>query len=242
MSTYVISDIHGEYDAFMGLLEKIHFSEKDTLYVLGDVLDRGLHPIKVLLEMMKYPNIIPIAGNHEVMGITCLRFLLKEISEENISQLNEEIINDLLIWQQNGSMTTTDEFHRLDQDIRKDIVQYIENFSAYEEVTVNDTNYLLVHAGLANFSPDRPIYDYLIEELVWEKVDYERQYFDDRYLITGHTPTQTIEGNPTPGYIYRKNHHIAIDCGACFGGRLAAYCLDTGEEFYSNFCNNGDCV
>ena len=36
------------------------------------------------------------------------------------------------------------------------------------------------------------------------------------------------------GYIYRKNNHIAIDCGACFpGGRLAAICLDTGEEFYS---------
>lgn len=28
---------------------------------------------------------------------------------------------------------------------------------------------------------------------------------------------------------------IAIDCGACYlGGRLAAICLDTGEEFYSS--------
>ncbi len=79
MSTYVISDIHGEYDMFMRLLEKIKFSEKDMLYVLGDVLDRGPNPIKTLLEMMKYPNILPIVGNHEVMGLSGLRFLMKQI-------------------------------------------------------------------------------------------------------------------------------------------------------------------
>ena len=34
--------------------------------------------------------------------------------------------------------------------------------------------------------------------------------------------------------MYRKNNHIDIDCGAYLpGGRLAAICLDTGEEFYS---------
>lgn len=74
MSTYVVSDIHGEYELFMRMLERIHFSEQDILYVLGDVLDRGPHPMKVLLEMMKYPNIIPMIGNHEVMGLTCLKF------------------------------------------------------------------------------------------------------------------------------------------------------------------------
>ena len=53
------------------------------------------------------------------------------------------------------------------------------------------------------------------------------------YVITGHTPTAFIEGNPRPGYIYRQNNHIAIDCG-CYlpGGRLAAICLDTQEEYY----------
>ena len=50
--TYTISDIHGEYDQFMTILEKIHFSDSDTLYVLGDVVDRGEHPIKVLQYMM----------------------------------------------------------------------------------------------------------------------------------------------------------------------------------------------
>ena len=35
MATYVISDIHGEYEKFMELLEEIELEENDTLYVLG---------------------------------------------------------------------------------------------------------------------------------------------------------------------------------------------------------------
>ena len=49
MATYVISDIHGEYWKFMELLDMIHFSDEDILYVLGDVVDRGKNPVKTLL-------------------------------------------------------------------------------------------------------------------------------------------------------------------------------------------------
>ena len=45
---------------------------------------------------------------------------------------------------------------------------------------------------------------------------------------------QTNEDNLHLGYIYRRNNHIAIDCGASYPGeRLATLCLDTGEEDYS---------
>ena len=235
MSTYVVSDIHGEYELFMRMLERIHFSEQDILYVLGDVLDRGPHPMKVLLEMMKYPNIIPMIGNHEVMGLTCLKFLMVEITEDTISRLTEnpDILHKLINWQQNGSITTTDEFHKLDAKTREQIIHYIEDFILYEELTVNDTDYILVHGGLGNFEPDRPLYDYDLHEIVWTRPDYETAYFADKYVITGHTPTQFIEANDRPGYIYRKHNHIAIDCGACHPtGRLGAICLETGEEFY----------
>ena len=73
-----------------------------------------------------------------------------------------------------------------------------------------------------------------LKELVWDRVDYDICYYADKYVITGHTPTQYIYNNPKPGYIYRKNNHIAIDCGAYMpGGRLSAISLDSGEEFYS---------
>lgn len=229
---YCVSDIHGEYDKFMRLLEKIHFSDSDVLYVLGDVFDRGPHPIQVLFEMMKHPNIIPIVGNHELMGITVLKFLMKEITEENIGSIDDRMVQSIINWQMNGSDTTTGEFHKLSLEKRQEVMKYLGEFSAYEEVSAGNKDFLLVHAGLSNFSKRRSLDDYTLNELVWGRTDYEMKYFDDVFVVSGHTPTQNIRQNTRPGYIYRANNHIAIDCGACFGGRLAAICLDTDEEFY----------
>ena len=38
---YAISDIHGRFDKYQEMLELIEFALRDTLYVLGDVIDRG---------------------------------------------------------------------------------------------------------------------------------------------------------------------------------------------------------
>ena len=35
MATYIISDIHGEYDLFIELLDKIKLKKEDTLYILN---------------------------------------------------------------------------------------------------------------------------------------------------------------------------------------------------------------
>ena len=51
MATYVMSDIHGQYEKYLDMLGKISFSEDDTLYILGDVIDRGPEPVKVLMDM-----------------------------------------------------------------------------------------------------------------------------------------------------------------------------------------------
>lgn len=235
IATYVISDIHGEYDLFMELIDIIKLKETDTLYILGDILDRGPHPIKVLLKLMEMPNAVCIVGNHELMALECLEFLCKEITEETIAGIDSEMVDNLITWQMNGSITTTDEFHKLDPETRQDVIDFIKDFLIYEELTVGRKDYLLVHGGLGSYAPEKGIEDYSIEDLVWERADYETQYFDDIYVVTGHTPTQGIEGNPRPGYIYQANNHIAIDCG-CYlsGGRLSAICLDTGEEFYSS--------
>lgn len=40
MAVYVMSDVHGLKDRYDRMMEKIH--EEDTLYILGDVIDRGL--------------------------------------------------------------------------------------------------------------------------------------------------------------------------------------------------------
>ena len=98
MATYVISDIHGEYGKFMELLDMIHFSDEDILYVLGDVVDRGKNPVKTLLKMMEMPNVIPIAGNHEQMMLECMSVLIKEVKDENsVKEFAEKLC--LIMWQ-----------------------------------------------------------------------------------------------------------------------------------------------
>lgn len=232
MSTYVISDIHGNYDAYMEMLGKIHFSDDDMLYVLGDILDRGPHPVKIILDLMQRHNVVCLAGNHEYMAMECMRFLMKEITDETLRELDSDMLEKILNWQQNGAGSTMDELHKLDVHTRKVVFEFIAEFSLYEEVHVNGKVYILVHAGLGNFDPDRPIWEYELDEVVWERPDYGRPYYPDKYVITGHTPTMIIDENPRRGYIYKNNNHIAIDCGAGFGGRLACLCLETEEEFY----------
>lgn len=235
MSTYVISDIHGEYDLFIELLDKIGLRDEDTLYVLGDVLDRGPHPIKTIHKLMEMPNAICLAGNHEFMALDCLDFLMREITDKFLADLDEKMLSNYLTWQQNGCETTINEFSKLELDEKQDVIEFIKEFQLYEELFVNGKEFLLVHSGFGNYRPDKGIGEYSVMELVWERIDYDKGYFPGKTIVSGHTPTQGISGNSSPGSIYRRKNHIAIDCGAFIsGGRLAALCLDTGEEYYSS--------
>ena len=40
---YVLSDIHGQKRRFESIMKQINLQPEDTLYVLGDVIDRTLH-------------------------------------------------------------------------------------------------------------------------------------------------------------------------------------------------------
>lgn len=233
MKTYCISDIHGRYDLFLELLEKIQLKNEDTLYIVGDILDRGPNPIRIITKLMEMPNAICIAGNHEMMALNCLKFLMQEVTDASLEQLDEKMLDDLVTWQYNGSETTIGEFRKLNSEMQQSVLEFLEDFLPYEELTVKGSKYLLVHGGLGGFYQKKKMQDYSIQELVWDRIDYNETYYSDIHIVTGHIPTQEITGNPNPGYIYRKNNHIAIDCGACMPeGRLAAICLDTGEEFY----------
>ena len=142
---YVMGDIHGGYDQFLELLESIQLKDTDILYVLGDVVDRGPHPIKALLKLMEMPNAICIVGNHELMALDGLRFLNTQITTESVDSIDADLVGNLIDWQRNGSETTIEEFKQLDQEMRQEVIEFIMEFSMYEELTVNGQKYLLVH-------------------------------------------------------------------------------------------------
>ncbi len=230
---YVTSDIHGKYDKYISMLELIHFSDEDTLFVLGDIVDRGEEPIKVLKDMMERPNVYPLMGNHDFMALNVLKKLAVEITEQNYAeQVDASVIHMLMDWMQEGGATTIEKFRELDFQERTDILDYIEEFSLYEVVDVGENTFILVHAGLGNFQKGKKLSEYSPYELLMMRTDPDKKYFDDDtiYVVSGHTPTEHFTGKAE---IYKSSNNIHIDCGACFkGGRLACICLDTMEEFY----------
>ena len=227
-----MSDIHGEYEKYISMLQKISFKDRDTLYVLGDVVDRGERPIDILQDMMVRPNVYPIIGNHELMALDMLKTLSVEITDKNYAtHINEELMKNLMQWQTDGGETTIKQFQKLPSDEREYVLEYFEEFAPYEFVKVGSRKFLLVHSGLGNFSEDKDLDDYSLEELTYIRPDFDKKYFEDEnfYIVSGHTPTLAISGKPK---IYKNKNNICIDCGATFDGKLACLCLDTMEEFY----------
>ena len=69
---YVMSDIHGNIPRFESIMEQIDLQPEDTLYILGDVIDRYPNGIKLLRRVMAMPNIKMLLGNHEYMMLQAI--------------------------------------------------------------------------------------------------------------------------------------------------------------------------
>lgn len=240
MSTYIMSDIHGCYDQYLELLHKLCLSGEDELLILGDVLDRGPEPIKVLLDLMGRDNTTLIMGNHEATALMVLRQLAKEITDDSIEEITPEVLNAYSAWLQDGGIPTMKQFQKLERTVQADILSFLEDAPLYETIEHNKKLYVLVHGGLDNFDISKELDEYEPEELLWGRPDYDREYFPGGkiILITGHTPTPCIRKDKKP-LVYEENGHVAIDCGCVFGGKLAAYCIETGKTVYVDGMKNG---
>ena len=236
--TYVTSDIHGCYDKYEKMLETIEFSDNDTLYVLGDVLDWGPQPLAVLRDMSMRANVIPILGNHEYAAYEIInQFSLVELTEEGVKarpgcDVNiETYILEVQDWVDIGGGPTVKDFGTLSDEEREDYLEYLEDFSLFETVKVNGKKYILTHAGLPKGATKNNLDKFDAYDYAAASLDYDHNDFDGAILITGHyPPCNTGEDNRRK--IYRKGNHIALDTGAAFGEPLACLCLDTDEEFY----------
>ena len=71
---YVMSDIHGQKRRFDSVMRQIGLRVEDTLYVLGDVIDRNPDGIGILRRIMAMPNANMLLGNHELMMMNALYY------------------------------------------------------------------------------------------------------------------------------------------------------------------------
>lgn len=226
----MISDIHGCFDKYKAMLREIEFSSRDTLYVLGDVIDRGPDGVKILQDMSSRPNVIPILGNHEFTAAVCLPWLMEEITRQSLAKLDKTQISILNEWLINGGGTTLKSLQQLGREEREDILDYIREMELYAEVEAGGRSFVLTHAGLGAFSPAKPLDSYELQDFLFVRPKPDSVYYPDKILVFGHTPTRLLWGKDK---IFRNGTMIDIDCGCVFpGGCLGCLCLDTMEEFY----------
>ena len=223
---YVMSDIHGCYDLYIKMLEKISFCEEDTMYILGDVVDRGKDGMKILLDIAMKSNIICLRGNHDQQAAILLSNLYR-LEEENCPKALVEVYK---MWLSDGGNATLMEYLKLSETEQKTAISILRTAALSKNIVVNGTEYLLAHT-VPEVERLEDYEKWEVEEYTLGEPDYEELYFVDKYIITGHTPTGLIDKN-FKGKIWRGNNHIAIDCGAVFSGTLGCLCLDTMEEFY----------
>ena len=231
---YIISDIHGCYEQYIQLLERIDFSDEDVLYVLGDAMDRGPESIKVMQDIMSRQNVVYILGNHDFVILNLMQKLyIAHTSEEAQKERLLRQVEEYLIMSPNGEATTLMQFSELEREEQKAIMDYLLESYVYKEISYNGKNYLLVHAGIEDFNPDKELWEYDPDCFLFDRPDFTKPYFPDENIcvVVGHTPTPLIREDKKP-LIYRENGFLAIDCGCVFGGQLAAFCIETEEITY----------
>ena len=222
--TYVISNIHGQYEKFKSLLAQISFKESDTLYILGDLLDYGEESMELIADLSIRLNVFCIAGEHDYLAARMLKGFSNML--QSGAAPSEDYIAEMTAWVQDGGQPTLEAFRSLDADQREGVIEYLEEMTLFEEVEVKGERYLLVHAGIANYSPDTDLEDYMPEDFFAEPLDASYPLVEGTTVVVGHVPTKS-------GRIERGEGSIFLDCGAGEGGRLGCLCLESGEEFYA---------
>ncbi|HOQ36748.1 MAG TPA: fructose-bisphosphatase class III [Acetivibrio sp.] len=216
---YLMSDLHGEFQKFLNMLDEIQFGSSDQLIILGDVIDRGPESIPLLQYIMEHNNMELLLGNHEEM-------LLKSLINED-----EEYY---LCWMGNGGISTLSQLDLLSQEEQIDIIKYLRNCSMYKILD----NYILSHAGVDTslYTNGSNIEEFMrkqnSEYLLWKQDFFHSRSLDKYTVIFGHVPTYYLNGDRSLNIWHGKNK-IGIDCGACyFGGKLSCLRLDDMKEFY----------
>ena len=218
---YVVANLHGDLGRYKKLLGEIRFSKKDILYVLGDTADYGEAPVALLTDLSMRENVYPVAGEHDFLALRMLTGFDKMLKSGSMP--TPEFAAEMTAWAENGGAVTLEGFRALDEEMREGLLDYLAEFSLFEEVEVGGRDYVLVHAGIRGFDAARTLDEYEPEDF-FATPEHE-EYFTDRIVVVGHTPTAS-------GKIEREGNLIRLDCGAKDGGPLACLCLDTGEEFY----------
>lgn len=225
--TYVMSCLNGCYSDFLKMLKIISFGKKDVLFLLGDVSDTGEEPMELLCDLSFRENVWPVCGDRDAAAGKMLSGFERMLKSGETP--DKKFIAEMNEWAAGGGRVALDAFRTLDEDMKEGVLDYLADFAPYDTVHVGDTDYLLVHSGIAGYREGRDLDDYPEEAF---RTDGEKTAlsFPGMTVVCGGRP---IGESFTPeSKIRRSEGLIELDCGAGHGGRLGCLRLDDGAEFY----------
>lgn len=209
MRIFAIGDIHGCAEALEKLLGRLPVDwGADLVIFLGDYIDRGPEPRRVIEKVMElrklYPErVIALRGNHEWMFLRYLRGIEPEVFLFNGGEAT------LRAYYREGKLDIPEE-HRI----------FLEGLPLYYETE----DYFFVHAGVR---PERPLHNQEEEDLLWIREGF--YYYPGTFpkkIVFGHTPF------PEPLLLPDR---LGIDTGCVYGGKLTAIELPA-EKIYQVEC------
>lgn len=235
---YVMSDIHGDYESYLKMLELIQFTKDDVLYLLGDVIDRGKDPIAILKDIKERENMIFLIGNHEDMMLRALKKSCSDLQELAAS-------TEMKRWNRNGGMATLEQFIRLEKQEQQDLIQFLEkSWLVLPQIEIQHQHFYLVHACPGEMVYQGPLKykdatEDEIHQMVWDRrclqeweLPESYQHYDpNTVLLFGHSKTNSfMEQYPSEMMYFPKQQAYDVDCY----GQLGCICLQTFEKFYVN--------
>lgn len=211
--TYVITDLHGMYDFYPKIKEKL--KPDDIVYCLGDCTDRGHSGWRLLKAIIDDPQFILLKGNHEDM---LLRAVRNNYSDYKLLKMN------------GGRITYFDCCEDEEKDKYLDAIEQLP-LSTMVVFAKDERTFILSHAGFTPY--DNEYVEISEENLLWDRYHCQdekspKEEYKDYIIVHGHTPIQyLIDGEMKfEPYYYFDNQKICLDTGAYSTGKLLLFCLD----------------
>lgn len=207
-----IADLHGEYHRLLSVLEQANYGPDDSLYCLGDYIDRGEDSkitIELVMELQRNGAVV-LRGNHEQVA-SCL-LLGGRLATAHWPHSPQE---QMWIWYEQGGNTTMRDYNGA---IPTDVLQWMGALPLYHE----EEDLILIHAGLR---PGIKLENQATDDLLWIRNEFIL-YPTAKLIVFGHTPTPLIHFSDMP---YFGDGKIGLDTGAVFGGKLTLMDLDSKE-------------
>jgi serine/threonine protein phosphatase 1 len=228
---FIAGDTHGMYYSVIAAMHKVRFDpEKDRLFLVGDIVDRGPDPLAMIRLVFDNSYVFSTRGNHEDMAI------MYSDAKDNDPVHAVMMANSYIA---NGGQWFVD----LPREKQKRIVELFKTMPyaieiATEQGATEHGKVGLVHAEVPGDdwcfftswmegAEEKAVgWDHVDHYALWGRSIVRERAKDFRgvsgidRVFVGHTPLKNVTAIHNVHY---------MDTGACFNRKLSMLCLQTNE-------------